>query len=125
MIEDFMTAYRCAKICHQANKALCESMGDNSQPEWGDAPEWQQTSAIKGVMAIAKGEVTTPEESHVSWLVEKRETGWKYGEVKDAEAKTHPCFVPYEELPDNQKVKDAVYYAIVKAFLPIYDGSVE
>ena len=33
-----------ARVCHQANKALCDAYGDMSQPDWDDAPEWQRGS---------------------------------------------------------------------------------
>jgi hypothetical protein len=39
--------------------------------------------------------------------------GWTYGQVKGAHAKTHPCCVPYEELPVEQRRKDALFKAIV------------
>lgn len=105
-----------AKICHQANKAYCENIGDNSQPNWEDAPQWQRDSAIKGVAYHMQTENSSPAQSHESWLKEKREAGWKYGPVKDPEKKEHPCFVPYEELPVEQKLKDYIFKAIVDAF---------
>lgn len=37
-----------------------------------------------------------------------------YGEVKDGEAKTHPCLVPYEQLPPAQRLKDDLFAAIVR-----------
>jgi hypothetical protein len=37
-----------------------------------------------------------------------------YGEVKDAVAKTHPCMVPYDDLPEFQRKKDALFLAIVR-----------
>ena len=40
---------------------------------------------------------------------------WSYGEVKDAEAKTHPCLIPYDQLPEFQKAKDKLFVAIVDA----------
>jgi hypothetical protein len=48
-------------------------------------------------------------------MADKVAAGWHYGEVKDAEAKTHPCMVAYEELPFEQRVKDHVFRAIVSA----------
>lgn len=104
-----------AKIAHQANKAYCEAIGDYSQPEWENAPEWQKDSAIKGVKFHLNND-PTPEQSHENWLKIKEAEGWKYGKVKDVEKKEHPCFRPYHELPENQKIKDAIFSNIVKAF---------
>jgi hypothetical protein len=38
--------------------------------------------------------------------------------VKDAEKKEHPCFRPYDELPAEQKIKDALFIAVVHALRP-------
>ena len=108
-----------AKICHAANRAYCQTIGDDSQPTWEDAPQWQRDSAIKGVMFhvanLSTGVDPSPSASHDSWLEEKRQAGWTYGPTKDAEAKTHPCFMPYDGLPLDQRLKDYIFAAIVKA----------
>ena len=54
-----------------------------------------------------------PADSHISWMEQKRLEGWKYGPVKDPEKKEHPCFIPYEELPVEQKVKDYLFREVV------------
>lgn len=95
------------------NRRWCELNGDNSQPSWEDAPEWQKTSAINGVNCHLDNPNAKPSDSHDSWLEEKRRDGWKYGPVKDPEKKEHPCFVPYELLPANQRAKDAIFIAVV------------
>jgi hypothetical protein len=102
----------CAQAAHYVNKAYCEAIGDMSQPIWELAPEWQKTSALKGVDGVLAG--NTPEQSHESWLIEKKETGWKYGLVKNPETKEHPCFVPYAELPPEQRTKDSIFVTIVR-----------
>ncbi len=104
-----------AKICHEANRAYCETIGDYTQPRWEDAPEWQKQSAINGVIYHKQNPASKPEDSHNSWLEEKRNAGWKYGAVKDTEKKEHPCFVPYAELPEIQKIKDYIFCAICKS----------
>lgn len=106
---------KIASVCHQVNKALCEAFGDLSQQNWNDAPEWQRQSAVTGVEFNLANPDAPPSASHDSWLEEKRQTGWKYGPVKNPETKEHPCFVPYEELPADQKAKDYVFKAIVAA----------
>ena len=105
-----------AKICHEANKAYCVTIGDNTQPSWEDAPEWQKESAINGVRFHCLNENTTPADSHNSWLKEKTEQGWSWGEIKDAEKKEHPCFTAYENLPKSQQIKDYIFKNIVEAY---------
>lgn len=111
-----------AKTCHEANRAYCESIGDHSQVSWEDAPEWQRTSAINGVIFVMSNPDAGDEASHNSWLAEKRMNGWKYGEVKDTDAKTHPCFLPFNELPPEQQFKDKLFRAIVLANMRTVPG---
>src|SRR5574342_803863 len=91
------TVEQIAKICHNVNKAYCESQNDFSQPTWEEAPEWQKSSAINGVQFHLDNEVT-PEQSHENWLKQKLEEGWVYGKEKNPELKTHPCMKRYDEL---------------------------
>ena len=113
-IELITTAARAA---HEANRVYCASIGDTSQNAWDASPQWQKESAIKGAQMIWNDPDTTPEQSHEGWLKVKQEEGWTYGEVKDPEAKTHPCFLPYAELPANQRVKDWMFGSVVRAVL--------
>lgn len=105
-----------ARICHEVNKAYCEALGDNSQLPWEDAPNWQKESATLGVILHSTHPEAGPEASHESWMKQKLEDGWKYGPVKDAEKKEHPCIVPFGELPVEQQAKDFIFRAIVHAF---------
>ena len=114
----FLTIVAVAMICHEANRALCAAIGDNSQLPWAEAPTWQHVSAEKGVRFCLDNPNAPASANHDSWLKEKEETGWKYGPVKDAEKKEHPCFVPYDELPDEQKAKDYLFKAIVSDLAP-------
>jgi len=56
----------------------------------------------------------TPEEGHEGWLRIKEKEGWVYGPVKDTVAKTHPCMLPYNELPADQRFKDTLFSLAVK-----------
>ena len=104
-----------ARVCHEANRSYCETLADFTQKPWAQAEKWQRESAIKGVEFCLANPSAPPSANHESWLEEKRRTGWKYGPVKDADAKIHPCFVPYDELPIEQRRKDALFKAIVAA----------
>jgi len=104
-----------AQAAHEANRGYCQALGDDSQPHWVDAPDWQKDSARNGVR-FHLANAATPEQSHESWLAQKTAEGWKYGPVKDVEKKEHPCFVPYADLPAEQKAKDYIFKSIVDGF---------
>lgn len=116
-----------AKIAHEVNRAYCLSVGDDSQPRWEDAPDWQRNSVIAGVELHINNPETQPSASHEAWLKLKLEEGWKYGPVKDPEKKEHPCMVPYDQLPAYQQSKDYIFAAICRAMAeefigkPLYD----
>lgn len=105
-----------AKACHEANKVYCESIGDFTQVHWSKAPKWQRDSAIDGVMHLVNNIDATAEDIHENWMRTKKADGWKYGIVKDAEAKTHPCMMPYNFLPAEQRMKDTLFISIVRSF---------
>lgn len=48
------------------------------------------------------------ENVHDMWAQGRINDGWKYGEERDDAAKTHPCLVPYSQLPDSEKEYDRV-----------------
>ena len=105
-----------AKTCHEVNRAYCYAKGDSSQPPWDSAPDWQKESAVSGVRFHQENPNSQPEDSHNNWLKDKKADGWKYGEVKDPEKKEHPCMVPYGELPEEQRIKDHLFIAVVRSF---------
>ena len=111
-----------AKVAHEINRAYCAALGDETQAAWEDAPEWQRQSAIAGVEMHLANPDATPEQSHESWLAQKLADGWVYGEVKDAEKKQHPCCVPYDQLPPEQKAKDYLFRAAVHQCKALIDA---
>lgn len=110
-----MTPEHIARVCHEANRAYCATLGDLSQPAWRHAPDWQRESAIAGVEFLLANPNATPADNHESWLAVKRADGWKWGPIKDPVTKEHPCFVAYDRLPVAQRRKDTLFLAIVRA----------
>lgn len=106
---------KLAEVCHAVNAAYCRAIGDLLQPTWADAPDNIKASAIDGVNFQLDNPDAPAGESHRNWLKFKEADGWKYGDVKDPTAKTHPCMVPFEELPLEQQVKDHLFKAVVDA----------
>ena len=43
---------------------------------------------------------------HEVWSATRIQQGWTYGAQRNDELKTHPCLVPYEALPESEKVYD-------------------
>lgn len=43
---------------------------------------------------------------HEIWAKERIAQGWTYGKKRDDALKHHPCLVPYEDLPEEEKVYD-------------------
>ncbi len=106
-----------AGLAHEINRAYCESIGDFSQPKWEDAPQWQKDSAVDGVRFHIAHPNATASASHENWLKMKLADGWKYGAVKNADTKEHPCCVPFDELPEKQKTKDYLFRAVVHSLI--------
>lgn len=110
---------RAAQLAHEANRAYCESIGDFSQPSWADAPEWQRASAISGAWFHFNNPQASASDSHDNWYAEKQRDGWSYGPVKDPDRKQHPCFVPYYQLPVEQRIKDHIFRSVIHACIEV------
>lgn len=106
-----------ARVCHETNKAYCETVGDHSQKHWDEAEEWQRQSAINGVRFAIDNSDAPASAQHEAWLIDKEKDGWKYGPIKDPAKKEHPCCVPYADLPIEQRIKDYLFKHVVRSFV--------
>lgn len=112
-----------ARVCHEANRAYCANNRDFSQLGWEEAEAWQRESAIEGVKFVIANPNAGDSALHDAWLSHKEADGWVFGEVKDPEAKTHPCMVPFEQLPKGQQLKDRLFRAVVLSLVDLGDQS--
>lgn len=55
---------------------------------------------------------TSPEELHGSWMQAYLSMGWKYGPEYDRKKRIHPDLVPYAQLGQLERDKDAVFVAL-------------
>ena len=68
----------------------------------------------------------SPKELHDSWVRAYLTMGWRFGERYDPKAKTHPDLVPYAELDQFERDKDALFLALCEiARLWIYDSDTQ
>lgn len=111
MFTEAMMLDICAQMSHEANRVWCEAHGDNSQPYWIGAPDWQKESAREGVRFALAG--FSPQQLHEEWCRKKIADGWSYGPTKIVESKLHPCLVPYHELPPVQRAKDYIFGSVI------------
>jgi hypothetical protein len=114
-----MKIEQVAQLAHEVNRSFCQLIGDNSQPSWEEAPDWQIKSALAGVVFRLSNPDAPASTQHDQWLNDKIADSWKYGKSKDPEKKEHPCIVPYEDLPIEQKIKDTLFIAVVSALKPL------
>lgn len=60
------------------------------------------------------------ENAHDVWAAKRIADGWTYGAKRDDDAKTHPCLVPYADLPESEKDYDReMVLQVVKAAIAI------
>lgn len=105
-----------AAVCHDANRTYALRTGEDPatvHPTWDSAPAEIRESARQGVLNACAG--AGPRELHELWCAFKKNNDWVYGPVRDNAAKVHPCLVPYDQLPEAQRRKDALFQAIVEA----------
>lgn len=108
-----------ARLSHEVNRNWCALNGDMSQPSWDDAPDWQRSSAFQGVEFHIANPYAENSASHDNWMAEKVKNGWVYGETKNPEANppTHPCIIPFDQLPEVDQIKDALFRSTVHAVM--------
>ena len=111
-----LTPEQIAEIAHEANRAYAKCIGEK-KPRWDDTTAEVKAAAIDGVAFRLTHPWASPEEQHEQWAKFKKDTGWTYGATLDAKKKTHPCLLPYAELPVEQKLKDSLYTNVLKTFL--------
>lgn len=64
------------------------------------------TSKVELSPEILKLTETLAKNTHEVWAKERVAQGWHYGRERNDERKEHPCLVPYEQLPESEKVFD-------------------
>lgn len=108
---------KIARVCHEANREYCRSIGERRQPEWDKWSAPLKNSVVEGVRFRLMNPGAPPRASHEAWFAYKQDEGWTYGAVKDEEAKTHPNMVPFDDLPPEQQMKDVLFAAIADRLL--------
>lgn len=104
-----------ARTANEANRGYCESIGDPAPDPWTQLSEGVRESVLDGVRFHLERPAAGPGASHDNWCAFKRAQGWRYGDVKSEQHRTHPNLLPYYELPEAQRRKDILFIAVVRA----------
>ena len=81
--------------------------------EWKEREEDFKAQFIKVIeRQCGEQRSKSPEELHGSWMQSYFLMGWIYGEKYDREKRIHPDLVPYAELGQLERDKDAVFVAL-------------
>lgn len=69
-------------------------------------PQPLDTSSVKLSSDILDLTEQLAKNTHEVWARERMAQGWRFGPNRSDARKEHPCLVPYEELPESEKVYD-------------------
>ena len=108
-------------VVHNANAVLKKINGEKHE-ELADM-ESARRAGMKAAIKNALITDTTPEQSHINWLAAQEALGYKYGVSIDRINLLHPCMVPYDQLPEAQKLKDDLFMSIINSFRGVYTSS--
>lgn len=104
---------RIAQVMHEAMRAWQAANGQEPAPPWSRAPRWMREASREAVVWRIDHPKAPSSAQHDQWLAQKKKAGWRYGKTKNGSKKTHPMLVPYSELPEVERRKDAMVGALI------------
>lgn len=91
---------------------------DGTVPKsWEGISQDSRDMAVRAVESIMAGDPLTAEAGHELWMRLKIEAGWTCGPFC-FENRTHPCIMPFDDLPISEKLKDQTWAALTELFRP-------
>ena len=106
--------YRRAKFIYEGARIAAIAAKAPIVPELYDDREEAFRLQFEKVIErqMGPGRSGNAEELHEDWVIAYEQMGWKYGPVRDTEKKEHPDMVPYNDLGQLERDKDAVFVAL-------------
>ena len=113
MVDCQVTLLRAEFVYNAARLAAIAAKAPIIPVVWDEREEPFREQFIKVIeRQCGEQRSSSPEELHGSWMQSYYSMGWKYGEVYDRENKIHSDLVPYNQLGQLEKDKDAVFIAL-------------
>ena len=117
----YRTLLDIAQECHAKNNELMMMNGEEQRGSWETLDRHTKFITLKSVIKALENPNLTAKEMHDEWMNNKIEDGWKFGDVKDAELKTHPLIIDFELMNDIDKMKDQNFIDVCNKYREIYD----
>jgi len=113
-----------AQVAYAANRQYVDIIGGRVvNLTWAEAPYELKQSLIEAV----RNHMTNPktsEETHVAWCEARKAQGYRLGKHINHKKKTHSSLIRYQDLPFEEKLKDALFVGIVDIFTYALGGFV-
>lgn len=92
-------------LSREIGKAAENMMGDRDERDAQDkgGENVDRKELLEDLLELAE---QMAERIHDVWMEERIRQGWSYGEKRDDVNKKHPCLIPYEDLPEEEKIHD-------------------
>ena len=108
-----LTERRAAFVYNGARLAAIAAKAPIVPVPWDDREESFRSQFLTVIERQCGPErKNSPEELHEDWVKAYLAMGWKHGETYNREARTHPDMVPYGQLGQLERDKDAVFVAL-------------
>jgi len=103
-----------ARLVVNTNADYSLALGEQAVTYWDATSPEVRASIIRGIISALRYD-PTPAQNHQNFIDDRTKEGWTYGPEKNAEAKTHPDMIPFEQLPADQKAKNFIFLSLVKS----------
>jgi len=108
-----------ARVTYDVNKAFCNIIGEAVKP----FTEVEGSIVTSVTDALDVHNKSTPGEAHDTWAANQKEDGWEYGLTFDEDSKVDPMLIPYDELPEDTRIKTELFAAVVSSLNAIKEDT--
>lgn len=110
--------HEIARVAHEAVRGYREAIGDPSVAPWQYAEPSEKALAAQIVVTLIRARWKEPQKLHEEFVEDMKLQGWVHGEVTDPAKKTHAMLVPFDQLPEQQRIEDSLFRAVTLALYP-------
>lgn len=114
-----LTVNAVAAICHEANRQYCIQAGLDAGSPWTDLSADEQKPTLLSVEHLIKNPDVTPKSAHETWVKDRLDAGWTFGDTRDDDNKVHNLLVDYDQLAEADRVKDELILGVVNSLRPV------